>query len=913
MLRQVRSWYGIRGVAGQMFLMQVGVVLVLAATAVAALLLQSQTDAERDARNHTQAVAASVAADPTVRQALAGGRPTAALRQLAEETRRHARVDFVVVMSPAGIRYTHPNPAEIGRRYIGSIGAAQHGGTVTETTSGTLGPSVRTVVPVTAADGKVVGLVSAGITLHRVSLAAARQMPLVLAGTGLAVVAATTGTALIGRRLCRQTRGLGPVQITRLYEHHDAVLHSVREGVLIVDRQRRLLLANDEARRLLGLPADVDGRPVTDLGIAPRAAELLASGRAATDEVVEVGDRLLAVSQRPTDGPPGPGGWVATLRDTTELAALTGRIEVVQERLALLYDAGLRIGTTLDVTRTAEELAEFAVPGFADYVTVDLADTVLSGEEADQAGVAELRRVVLHGIRPGVPLHPPGALIHFDPFTPQGEGFGSGRMVLESDMAAFSGWQAQDPDGARRLVAYGIHSMISAPLRARGVILGVATFWRSKEPTPFTDEDLSLAEELVARAATSIDNARRFTRERAMAVTLQRSLLPHTLPEQNAVDAAYRYLPAGDGHGGVGGDWFDVIPLPGARVALVVGDVVGHGLHAAATMGQLRTAVHNLSTLDLPPDELLWHLDELVSRIDQDRDGGGNRTLTGATCLYAIYDPVSRVCTMARAGHLEPVVVLPDGDARLPGVPAGPPLGLGGMPYEASEVLLPEGSGVVLYTDGLIEDRREDIDEGIERLRLALAVPGRTPDQMCRAALDAMLPGASRDDVALLVARTRALDDRHTAYWTVPSDPAAVAGVRAAATELLRDWGLKEEAFTLELILSELVTNAIRHATGPVGVRLIHDRCLICEVSDGSSVSPHLRRATTMDEGGRGLFLVAQFADRWGTRYTPAGKVIWTEQWLGPEPAADLVPAELRHPVGGAGNRAAGHDGGADV
>ncbi|MFF5147281.1 SpoIIE family protein phosphatase [Streptomyces sp. NPDC013157] len=885
MLRQVRSRYGIRSVAGQMFLLQVAVVLVLVATAVAALLLQSRTDAEREARNRTQAVAASVAADPTVRQALTGAHPAAVLQQLAEETRRRAHVDFVVVMSPEGIRYTHPNPAEIGNRYIGSIGAAQRGGTVTETTTGTLGPSVRTVVPVTTTAGKVVGLVSAGITVHRVSLAAARQVPLVLGGTGLALAAATGGTALVGRRLRRQTRGLGPVQITRMYEHHDAVLHSVREGVLIVDPRGRLLLANDEARRLLGLAGDGDGRPVTELGIAPRAEELLASGRAATDEVIEVGDRLLAVSQRPMDVPSGPGGTVATLRDTTELIALTGRIELVQERLTLLYDAGLRIGTTLDVTRTAEELAEFAVPGFADYVTVDLADTVLGGEEPDEAGLAELRRVALHGIRQGVPLCPPGALIHFAPFSPQGEGFGSGRMVLESDMAAFSGWQAQDPDRARQLVAYGIHSMISAPLRARGVILGVATFWRSKEPTPFTREDLSLAEELVARAATSIDNARRFTRERTMAVTLQRSLLPHALPEQNAVDVAYRYLPAGAGLGGVGGDWFDVIPLPGARVAVVVGDVVGHGLHAAATMGQLRTAVLNFSTLDLPPDELLWHLDELVTRIDQDRDGEhGTSTLTGATCLYAIYDPVSRVCTMARAGHLEPVIVLPDGDARLPGVPAGPPLGLGGLPYEAGEVLLPEGSGIVLYTDGLIEDRREDIDEGIERLRRALAVAGRTPDQMCQAAMDAMLPGASRDDVALIVARTRALDDEHTAFWTVPSDPAAVAGVRAAATELLRDWGLKEEAFTLELILSELVTNAIRHATGPVGVRLIHDRCLICEVSDGSSVSPHLRRAATLDEGGRGLFLVAQFADRWGTRYTPDGKVIWTEQWLGTGP-----------------------------
>ncbi|MFJ9564594.1 SpoIIE family protein phosphatase [Streptomyces fuscichromogenes] len=902
LLRRVRSWYGIRSVAGQMFLLQVGVVLVLGATAVAALLLQSRTDADREARNRTLAVASAVASDPTVQRELVGTHPTAVLQQLAEETRKRSHVDFVVVMSPEGIRYTHPNPAQIGRRYIGSIAGAQRGGVVTETTTGTLGPSVRTVVPVTSPEGKVIGLVSAGITVHQVSLAAGRQAPLVLAGTGVALAAATAGTALVGRRLGRQTHGLGPVQMTRMYEHHDAVLHSVREGVMIVDPHGRLLLANDEARRLLGLTADVDGRSVTDLGIAPAAEQLLASGRATTDEVIEVGGRLLAVSQRPTDRPPGPpdppgpsglsgppeapgprgpGGWVATLRDTTELSALMGRIEVVQERLRLLYDAGLRIGTTLDVRHTAAELAEFAVPRFADYVTVDLADAVLRGAEPDGANAAELRRVTLHGIRPGVPLYPPGALIHFDPFTPQGEGFGSGRMVLEADMAAFTGWQAQDPERARQLVAYGIHSMIAAPLRSRGAVLGVVTFWRSKEPTSFTGEDLSLAEELVARAAISIDNARRFTRERTMAVTLQRSLLPHALPEQNAVDVAHRYLPAGAGPGGVGGDWFDVIPLPGARVAIVVGDVVGHGLHAAATMGQLRTAVHNFSTLDLPPDELLWHLDELVTRIDQDRDGnGGTPTLTGATCLYAIYDPVSRLCTMARAGHLEPIIVPPDGHAHLPGVPAGPPLGLGGMPYERSEVALPEGSGIVLFTDGLIEDRREDIDEGIERLRRALAVPGRMPEQMCRAAIDAMVPGAPRDDVALIVARTRVLDDKHTASWTVPPDPSAVAGVRAAATELLHDWGLEEEAFTLELILSELVTNAIRHATGPVGVRLIRDRSLICEVSDGSSVSPHLRRATTMDEGGRGLFLVAQFADRWGTRYTDDGKVIWTERRL---------------------------------
>ncbi|MER5804249.1 SpoIIE family protein phosphatase [Streptomyces mirabilis] len=881
LIGRMRSRRGLPTVAGQVFLLQAILILALAAAAVAALMFQYRGDAEREARTRSLAVASAVAASPTVREALSRANPTVVLQPQAEETRRRTAVDFVVVMSPTGIRYTHPNPAQIGRRYIGNIAAAQHGGIVTETTAGTLGPSVRTVVPVTTSDGRVIGLVSAGITVKQVSLAAERQVPLVLAATGVVLSAATGGTALISRRLRRQTHGLGPTQMTRMYEHHDAVLHSVREGVLIVDSHGRLLLANDEARRLLGLRADGDGRPVTDLGLEPKAEQLLLSGRATTDEVIEVGDRLVAVSQRPMAQQPGLGGWVATLRDTTELSALMGRVEVVQERLTLLYDAGIRIGTTLDVTRTAQELAAFAVPRFADYVTVDLVDTVLRGDEPNPLRAAELRRVAVDGIRKDAPLYPPGGLIHFDPSTPQASGFGSGQIVLEADLAAFSGWQAQEPDRARRLVAYGIHSMIAAPLRARGVILGVATFWRSKEPTPFSQEDLSLAEELVARAAVSIENARRFTREHTTAVTLQRSLLPHALPEQSAIDVAHRYLPAEAGLGGVGGDWFDVIPLPGARVAIVVGDVVGHGLHAAATMGQLRTAVHNFSTLDLPPDELLCHLDELVTRIDQDRDGDGEApTLTGATCLYAIYDPISRLCTMARAGHLEPIIVRPDGHADLPGVPAGPPLGLGGLPYEKKEILLPEGSSIVLYTDGLIEDRQRDIDQGIELLRRAVAHPGQTPDQVCRAAMDAMVPVAPRDDVALLVAGTRLLDGNRTASWDVPSDPSAVADVRAAAARLLDDWDMKEEAFTLELILSELVTNAIRHATGPIGVRLIRDRSLICEVSDGSSVSPHLRRATTMDEGGRGLFLVAQFADRWGTRYTSGGKVIWTEQQL---------------------------------
>ncbi|MFJ3311188.1 SpoIIE family protein phosphatase, partial [Streptomyces sp. NPDC086549] len=415
---------------------------------------------------------------------------------------------------------------------------------------------------------------------------------------------------------------------------------------------------------------------------------------------------------------------------------------------------------------------------------------------------------------------------------------------------------------------YGIHSLIAAPIRARGVVLGMANFWRAKRLEPFDEEELSLAEELVARAAVSIDNARRYTREHALAVTLQRSLLPRALPEQSALKVAYRYLPA---HSGVSGDWFDVIPLPGSRVALAVGDVVGHGLHAAATMGRLRTAVHNFSTLDLPPDEILSHLDDLVGRIDQDEANAETTAeIVGATCLYAIYDPVTRRCTMARAGHLAPALVHPDGTATYPDLPAGPPLGLGGMPFQTAELDLPEHTQLVLYTDGLIEDRTRDLDEGMELLRHALAGhPHRPPEDSCQAVLTQLLPTRPKDDVALLIASTRALPPDHIADWDVPHDPAAVSGMRTAVSDTLEQWNLSELGFGMELILSELITNAIRYGTPPIHVRLIRDRTLTCEVSDASSTSPHLRYAATTDEGGRGLFLVSQMAERWGTRYTP--------------------------------------------
>lgn len=332
----------------------------------------------------------------------------------------------------------------------------------------------------------------------------------------------------------------------------------------------------------------------------------------------------------------------------------------------------------------------------------------------------------------------------------------------------------------------------------------------------------------------------------------------------------------------MGGDWYDVIPLSGARVALVVGDVVGHGLHAAATMGRLRTAVHNFSALDLSPDELLAHLDDLVGRLDT--EGDSDVEVSGATCLYAIYDPVGGHCTLARAGHPGPALVHPDGTVTFPEIPGSPPLGIReGLPVETTDLALPEGSRLVLFTDGLVERRGHDIDVGLEALRTALERPGDlSPESTCRAVLDALLSARPTDDVALLIARTHLLDPGSVADWDVPDEPDAVSGIRAEASRVVNAWGLEDAVYTAELIVSELVTNAIRYGTQPIRLRLLYDdNTLICEVADGSSTAPHVRRAATNDEGGRGLFIIARLAHRWGTRYTARGKVIWAEQSLG--------------------------------
>ncbi|PAZ11583.1 protein phosphatase [Streptomyces sp. SA15] len=565
-----------------------------------------------------------------------------------------------------------------------------------------------------------------------------------------------------------------------------------------------------------------------------------------------------------------------------------------RQRLALLDRAGEQIGRSLDIVRTAQELADVAVPAFADLVAVDLLESVLRGAEPaagplDGTQPVRLRRAggraVDGSVSQGVGV---GDVATYLPGSPPTRCLATGRSWREERLDPLTrDWGTGTPgDHGATVPDQGPHSVLVVPVRARGVTLGVTTFFRRRRQEPFDEDDLNLAEDLVSRAAVCVDNARRYTRERDAALALQRNLLPHRLPEQNAVEVAAHYRPANQ-PSGLGGDWYDLIPLSGARVALVVGEVPGYGIDAAAAMGRLRTAVRTLAALDLPPHEVLAHLDDLVARTAHEESGAPDAEETDSTqavgsgCLYVVYDPVEGRCSMSAAGHPAPAVVRPDGTVTFVGLPPGPPLGAGGPLFESVGMSLPEGSTLALFTDGLLARGEEwAVDADRERLRRALEGPASSLDQRCRVIVDALVPARPHDDVALLMARTKRLGADQVASWELPGDPALVADARRTACRRLADWGLDELAFTTELVVSELVTNAIRHAAGPIRLRLIKDRSLICEVFDGGATAPHLRHPRTTDEGGRGLLLVSQVTQRWGTRFLPEGKVIWAEQSL---------------------------------
>ncbi|GAA3201960.1 ATP-binding SpoIIE family protein phosphatase [Actinocorallia longicatena] len=502
--------------------------------------------------------------------------------------------------------------------------------------------------------------------------------------------------------------------------------------------------------------------------------------------------------------------------------------------LEYLGEATARIGTRLDPAETARALAGALVPRLADAATVYLSEGLFTGHRDDGHRVEGHR--VEGPLRQVVCL--PSVTVLTDGLE---EAMGSGESVLgKTDLAV--------------------------PLQVRGRILGAVLLRREQG---FDDEiELMLVAQLAAQAALAADNAHRYRVSAAAADTLQRSMLPTRLPRLAGIDLHHRYLPASD-HARIGGDWFDAIPLPSSRIALVVGDVMGHGMSSAAIMGQLRTAVQTLAALDLPPGQVLRQLDGLAQ-------GMGEAYL--ATCLYVVYDPVARRLTFANAGHLPPVLMRADGTTELLAVPEGVPIGVGGVAFEPVEMAVADGDRLVLCTDGLVEVRGSDIMTGMEGLRTELARRRLSLDAQCEELIRA-LPDR-QDDVALLMADLQGIPASHVARWMLQPRRQTPAKVRRLIRSTLRSWGLADHIDTTELLATELVTNSVRYATRPVELRLVRTDALLVEVTDDDFALPVLRSAADDDEGGRGLQLVSRLARRWGATRTTTGKVVWFEQPL---------------------------------
>jgi len=410
------------------------------------------------------------------------------------------------------------------------------------------------------------------------------------------------------------------------------------------------------------------------------------------------------------------------------------------------------------------------------------------------------------------------------------------------------------------------------PLVVSGRVAGLCVI-SFAYPRRLTGAEQALLIALSGLIAQALERARLFDAEHARAQALQRALLPQELPALPAVTAAARYLPAGDGMD-VGGDWYDVIPLSADRVALVIGDVMGHGLPEAVIMGRLRTAVQTLSDLELPPDEILSRLNDLVNGLGDD---------SFATCLYAIYDPTTATCSVGRAGHPPPAIVSPDGRVEFAKIHGDPPLGVADPPFEVVDLPVPQDGLIVLYTDGLIESAELDIDSGMSRLAELLRTNhAQDLNRLCDGLTGAMMPADRQrpDDAALLVAQVHATAPDAIATWSLPENAQAASAARQHVRETLGAWDLDDLTLTTEMLASEMVANVVRHARGPARLRLLRSRSLVCEVFDGSLTTPRMRRASWSDEGGRGLQLIAALSDRWGTRYMGSGKCIWTEQSL---------------------------------
>jgi serine phosphatase RsbU (regulator of sigma subunit)/anti-sigma regulatory factor (Ser/Thr protein kinase) len=546
-------------------------------------------------------------------------------------------------------------------------------------------------------------------------------------------------------------------------------------------------------------------------------------------------------------------------------------------RHLMLDGAVRRIGGALDIDQMAPELINIIVPHFCNAAGLVVLESLVGEDEfpAESIDGTQLvrRLAVAHddGDAAWDAAFPTGEILRYPPGTPYTRCMDSRSPV--SEVFGNESAEAMAAAWIRRPVAELLSgvSMLLLPLIARDVMLGFFVCVRRVGFRRFDAYDIEIGMEFAARAAIFMDNAQRYSRERATALTLQRSMLPTGLTFPSSVEVRHRYLP-GSKLIEVGGDWYESIALPGGRVALVVGDVAGHGVRAAVTMGRLRTAIHTLAMLELPPAETLQQLNELMQEL-------GVREPHFATCVYAIFDAVAGTCEVASAGHLPPLLVRPDGTNELLDVMQAPPLGVGTGLIQSRELEISDGSLLVLYTDGLVERRTRDIDEGLGRLRdiFGPGSPEKPLEDLCYATLAGVYADEHRDDIALLVARLRRIPSDHVVSWTLPSELTSASKARSLVRRPLRRWGLADLVPTTELLVSELVTNAVRYAQGKIGLRLILEGGLVCEVLDESAALPRLRHPDDSDERGRGLQVVSQLAQRWGARRAGAGKVVWCE------------------------------------
>ena len=563
-------------------------------------------------------------------------------------------------------------------------------------------------------------------------------------------------------------------------------------------------------------------------------------------------------------------------------------------RHALLDDTFRQIGATLDLDQMARGLINIAVPHFCNVASLLVAESLVAADEysdgfsADQPdGSQALRRMAIAvddgdpGWEAGFPV---GEVLRYPAGTPYTQCMETGKPVRLARIDAESAARMAD-SWLRRPVTQLLSSTskLLLPLNARGNTLGFFVCTRRPGFRAFDAYDTQIGMEFAARAAIFMDNARRYNRERATALTLQRSLLPTGLSAPSSVEVGHRYLP-GSQLIEVGGDWYESIALPGARVALVVGDVAGHGVRAAVTMGRLRTAIRTLAMLELPPAESLHQLNEIMEAM-------GDREPHFATCAYALYDAVSGTCEIASAGHLPPLLVKPDGKSQYLDVAPAPPLGVGDGLVSSETFDIEDGSLLVLYTDGLVESRGQDIDDGLARLQQAVSADAasRPVEELCKSILTGAYADHQRDDIALLMARLNRINTAHQVTWTLPSELTSAGKARSLVREPLEEWELDSLLPVTELLVSELVTNAIRYTDGDVTLRLVLESSLTLEILDSSPALPRLRHAARDDERGRGLQIVSQLSHRWGTRRTPSGKVVWCEQLL-PEAAEEPEP-----------------------